>query len=455
MVYMRFVMRQILRSPFKLILTVAVAATFVFFMGFLRLSIDSMEQEVDWLRDNTFVNVEFQYVPWFGDTVGHSGRPLGDVIPISFIDDVYDMGFIHEAYLESGHSNAFVTPLANIEYVVNTFLPELYGMPFFNHAEFFPRYNPLLGIEDLRHFTQDPEGFLSRTTHGMFADDDNMHIEFAPGFGYDDFAYADESLGLPIPAIIPRSLVAQWEEFEWEFNLGQTAQITYIDPFRPREWHSVEVIIIGVHDGNALANESRGATILPDSALRLMLGRSLGYRVFRFTLNPALNEDIDNAVQRLHVFLSEYQERILGGQFNMRLLRLDVADQELSMVVQSAEQTLQLLSMLYPIAIAVSAVIGLGLAAIIIMQNAKNIAIMCALGVKRLHTMLAIIAEYMLVCIFGIVLGLCAIMLVDGAILLNTFNSALPYFGGAVLGAVAGAIYATGRPPLDLLQVKE
>jgi hypothetical protein len=214
------------------------------------------------------------------------------------------------------------------------------------------------------------------------------------------------------------------------------------------EWAYTEAVIIGTHNGAALVPLMQHAALIPLEALEHLLGQTLGYMAFRFGINPdfnrelqTINEDLNRIIWSIHPWLNT--------------LDANIHDEELRHVIEPMEQTLSLFRLLYPIAIVLSIILGAGLSVLLMLQNAKNAAIMTVLGMPKYKSRLMLWMELMIVCIAGAAIGmavLAAITLGLGAPLLFT---ALPYIAGTITGAAIGAILITNKAPLDLLQVKE
>jgi ABC-type antimicrobial peptide transport system permease subunit len=96
----------------------------------------------------------------------------------------------------------------------------------------------------------------------------------------------------------------------------------------------------------------------------------------------------------------------------------------------------------------------LGRKLLIALQNSKNAAILRVLGTTKRRTLAVICAEQLFVCLFGLAIGLCTVMILGwgGAAALALAGL---YLAGMLVGAVVGGAIITGRPPLELLQVKE
>jgi ABC-type lipoprotein release transport system permease subunit len=103
--------------------------------------------------------------------------------------------------------------------------------------------------------------------------------------------------------------------------------------------------------------------------------------------------------------------------------------------------------------------IGLGLNLLLVMQSARDAAILRVLGVStgRVRGMYTI--QQLLLSFFGVFMGLAgvAILRSQPAALLEKqliFGVVL-FLGGALFGALLGVYLTTNKNPLELLQVKE
>jgi ABC-type lipoprotein release transport system permease subunit len=114
---------------------------------------------------------------------------------------------------------------------------------------------------------------------------------------------------------------------------------------------------------------------------------------------------------------------------------------------------------LYPVTVIVAVLIGLGLSLLLVMQSARDAAILRVLGVPtgRVRRMYSL--QQLLLSLFGVFMGLVGV-----AILRNEATALLEkqlifgvilFLGGALLGAIFGVYLTTNKNPLALLQVKE
>jgi predicted lysophospholipase L1 biosynthesis ABC-type transport system permease subunit len=188
---------------------------------------------------------------------------------------------------------------------------------------------------------------------------------------------------------------------------------------------------------------------MPLEALEHLMGEETGYIMLHFEIPTEYSREID----RIREEFTDIMEQADAGWAELSII---IRDQELRMVAAPMEQTLSILRMLYPVVIGASIFIGLGLAMIFMIQNAKNAAVMRVLGGTKLKTRIALTAEQLLICMIGLFVGLVVLIITGwGFGLVSSLMLMGLYVIGVLIGAVTGAVLVTNRPALDLLQVKE
>ena len=287
---MKFIYRHITRSPIKSALVAGLTMLFVFAVGYLQFMIESREADIEHIYDTTML---LGHVFPTVATVEAGPRPLQNFIPGFVVNAALETGLIDEVYLEGGHSVAVITHEMPIEELLEG-LPELNpGYEFFYLLWLSSQmlFDFLVGINELEHFTNDPQGFLSRTVVDIFSPVTNMNVEFAPGFGYDDFVDNEGAIPLVLSAFTMERR---------ELALGDEVQITYYNPHDGLEWQTAMGVIIGVHggEGHEIYNVSH-ATLLPLASLNRLLGDAVGHMIFRFGLTPQFRRRHLNRINRL------------------------------------------------------------------------------------------------------------------------------------------------------------
>jgi hypothetical protein len=167
-----------------------------------------------------------------------------------------------------------------------------------------------------------------------------------------------------------------------------------------------------------------------------------------FVIHPAFNRDLNAATRQIDTILA----RPFAGPEPMRLA---VYDEELRLVIAPMEGLLSLLTMLYPVLLAVSVLIAAGLALLMAMQSTKNAALLRILGTTKRRVSVMLCVEQGLVCAAGLAVGLAAVFLLFGGDTAQPLAAAGLYLGGALIGSIFAAWRITAKKPLELLQVKE
>jgi hypothetical protein len=233
------------------------------------------------------------------------------------------------------------------------------------------------------------------------------------------------------------------------FEPGEIIYLSTSTMLRSWEWKHTPAVIVGVYNMFRLTNEIFSGTILPIDALEHIIGNELRYMSIRFNIDTALNREMDKVREEIE----EIVDHISAGEVPLRLY-LD--DEELRLVVIPMEQNLSLLRLLYPVAIALSAIIGFGLSLLLMIQNAKVAAIMRVLGTTTTKSRATLCTEQIIICLIGLALGLAILAILGwGYGFISSLGLAGIYLTGAAIGTLAGAVVITNRPPLELLQVKE
>jgi 23S rRNA pseudouridine2605 synthase len=127
--------------------------------------------------------------------------------------------------------------------------------------------------------------------------------------------------------------------------------------------------------------------------------------------------------------------------------------------IENLRNTLNILETVYPAALAAALLIGAFLCCLVILQSAKEASIMRMLGTSRRQTGSLLSLEQALLCVVGLALGCCAMLVYKGRALAQVsadaalFSSA--YFAAVLIAAAICSALTTRRSALELLQVKE
>jgi len=423
-------LRHIFRAPAKALLGLVLAMFVVISLGWLYSTINSMEQELERLLDESHITAQITRDPednrHFGDWQAYFQQT-----PISqaSLDALIETGFVDELYLEALWQFSFVRPVTQ------------------------PNLPPRASVEYQSHI------ILGISHWGGFGDID---IEFAPGFAEENFAFGTSHT--PIPIIIRREMLASQH-----LTLGERAII--VESFGETEIRA-QVRIIGVFDNidqtHAINHfgDTRGIIIMPLEALRHKVAEhkifefldpsGFTYMTVRISIDPSRNHQLND----LHDDIQDaLEQNDLGSYMGPMPLVLLIDNEVEAMLIPNMQENLELLRLIFPIAISVSIAMAMGVSILTMLRNAKNVAIMRALGKAANYIRFSLFMWQVLVCITGIALGLAVLYILElrmgNAFAIAPLVMAGMYFAGAVMGTIIGVVAVGAKHPLDLLLIRE
>ncbi|MDR2167291.1 MAG: hypothetical protein LBE35_05515 [Clostridiales bacterium] len=446
--HFRFIFRHIVRAPLKSILPAAVALLFVVALGWFQMTIERTAEELDYLRHTLPIEVEIRRLDY----------------------DAFQP--IHDAPMDNVLSHAVITTIMQNEFVMDYYL--LAGFPWYNliaagaDGQFEMTileeiwYNPvddwIMEVLDW-HFATNCIYTLAEESGRSHADihfvREDFEIWFGEGFSADDFVHDAQDTETPIPLVVHTDILERRN-----LNVGDAAFITHNMSnmaffYRP-------AVVIGAYSGptigGVLHRRDLPYVILPVSGLESIRRTATGFTLARFAIDPARNHEIQYFIDEISTMLARNSVNVAaaGGTFVTRIhpLRAIVLDEDFRNVVQPMEANLNLMRTLYPVAIATALIIGFGLSLLLMLQNAKNAAILRVLGNTKAQTGLVLNLGQMAAIIAAIPIAF-AILLLLSDNPANFLPPGLAYLIMAILGGLAGAIIINNRSPLELLQTRE
>jgi len=453
----QFAFRHIRRAPMKTALTAATAIIFIAAMGLLQQSMANTESEVNRLYDTTIVSGEIVSA----NQVLNAERP--DILHLTF-NSLMEADFFQSHYAEAHFSDFFL-----IHPDEDGNFPQGEEGEFWDEFWFHIRHelygnvglriDPIFAFSDYDNFMDvhgeqqrdivpgmASEALFDFEEMGLGVVAEPIEIHYGEGFSRADFVYDDPTLTAPIPVILSDLTLVRRE-----LEVGDEA---FLGHYFPGLWWGSEIIeapvrVIGWHNGSIGHPLGRNAVLLPMPAFESMLGNRMSYSTLNFEIAPEYNRELD--------FLRLEIQRLLriGAQGATMSLSFTLDDEELRVVAGQMERNLTLMLLLYPVVIAVSVVIGAGLAFLLLLQSEKIAAILRVLGYGKTRTRTMLSTEHVIVALVGVIFAF-ILMPIVGIV----FTNQLPmlaglYVLGAVAGAVSGGVIITRRAPLELLQVKE
>jgi hypothetical protein len=321
------------------------------------------------------------------------------------------------------------------------FDPHLLGV---NDLALFVEANSDVAVDGLPNLTWEPNDELSWVANWedyVYVDLGGLQINFAKGFYPEAFVLTE---GRPIPIVISNRIMGLRGYELWDLIYISTTTIR-----DSRIWHHTPAVIVGTHNRSIRSNGIIGGAVLPLAALESIVGDELRYMSISFEIDPMYNREMLRIQEELQDILDSRN----AGEVPLRLI---LRDEHLRMVVAPMEQHLSLLRLLYPVAIALSVVIGIGVSVLLMLQNAKIASIMRVLGTTKTKSRSTLCAEQVATCLLGLALGLVILVPLGwGFGFASSLLLAGVYLASAAIGTASGAVVVTNRAPLELLQVRE
>ena len=399
----RYLARHVLRTSGRSLMVAVAAAAFTVGLSYLSWSIQRNEERIDTLYNTVEIAGEIRQVSSLVLSEG------GSIVYGSVIQKIVDTGFVADIRLE--------------------------------------------GIEEFYYYDEE---LGKGTPGGVTVDDENNVFHFCAvtnkpeGSWFERLGYFEEIEYLPGYSL--EDIYAPLEEGEVPILLHESCM-------RVKNLSLGDVFTAEIRSGALVPCKIIGRTTKSPSAIMSLEAfqtyslepSMIKYSVVEFTLSPAVNRELDS-------FRETIEREIVMRRGRMPETTLVLDDSELRNAVEPLYRTNQLLRVLYPVAVGVSVLAAAGLALLLILQYAREMAIMRALGNPRRLVIAQMWAEQVLLCAAGLAVGLLAmgtLLRPDGALWRRSLLAAALYLAGCCIASVISAWTATKKNPLELLQVKE
>lgn len=432
----RFVLRQILRGPLKVILVMALALGFVLALGWMDLAIERSQREADRLYATTVVEAQ---IVKSNPSVFISGT-AGSVINKSTVDAMLESGFVREAYLEACAQYAFIAPRIEFE-----------GDDMTDDRPLDELYDSARMLDNVTFCAFDrPEAFSERH---------DIEIDYAPGWDAGLFTKAwtlDMVKGASVPVIAPDNTLELLG-----LEPGDGIMGAYIVTQGGSEYIMyVQYVIAGRYTGSVITQGPGEPMLMGLPAYSAAfegfkergLKEDIRYSTAEFTLDPNKNRELAG-------FREEMKALVGNTGAGLQDLNLVFWDEELTRVVGPLEQNIRLLSVLYPVTAALSVLIAAGVSVLLLLQSAKEAAALRAMGCTKARVGAMLSFQQALPCLFGVLIGFAGMAVfrggIEGVLSGNTLLCAGLYLAGAALGAAFTSAALVRLKPMELLQVKE
>jgi ABC-type antimicrobial peptide transport system permease subunit len=452
--FTRFTIHHIVRAPVKSILATIVAMFFILSLSWLQVTIDRTQSEVDILFDSILITGQLQRFNPFDSVPKH---PMDSVVSRHAMNRILEDELVRNAYILAAYEFTNIIPAC----VNGEFPREALNLIW----EDWEYADPLVTWEntDWIFAVSSLETLISRIIDSNPAlwGGESFDIQFAEGYDESDFYYNDRFLSAPIPVVVHEEL-----REKRGLELGGIAYIAQHE-YATRWWtmRSVaqQVRIIGMYSGSTVGGAMHAwfmnYVIMPLEALEFMRGLDMTYITAFIEFEPSRDGEV-------HEF-RELTSSLLGSNFTRvgrpppyhyhweTPLMIEIFDEEFNNTVIPMEQNLDLLRILYPIAVAGSVMLSVGFALLLIFQSVKNAAIMRVLGSRKMYVRSLLCAELFIVTLIGVFFGLVFSLLIGFGFATERIFIVGLYLAGTVIGGVIGAMLVSKKSPLELLQVKE
>ncbi len=403
-----FYTSNILRSPVKSLLTIVVAAALLLALGWFQTLIKANKEEISRLYRSSQVQIDFFLTNW----------DLGNMIPYKGIEWVRSTGIMDHSYLSS---------VVTMRSELNT------------DSKHFETLQPYKVVA------------LNNLEYGLERSFAYTEINFLPGYGPESFSAdwleADQDIQ-KIPLVVPEAILTAegW-------TLGQELTLEFNELNAP-----LPFIIAGSFELCPIVY-SEVMTLGDDTGFFQPMITYLPAIKHYYTFLPNYFEAAFYSAPDKNYQLKAFKNEILELQKETTLfpVKIQFWDEELLAVVEPMEQNLSLMEKLYPVTLFLAGVIGGVLCLLLILNQAKETALLRMLGVEKRRITRMQVGQIMALSLIGLALGTIALMALRGpaAAGWQLGIAALIYLAGALMGTLAANLQVSGKKPMELLQVKE
>ena len=409
----RFTARYALRSPLRTALYICTALLFGVSLAVIQQNMSQASAEIDALYETVQVSAEIVKTDPTSSVSDGSGKS-GGFISQEAVERLLDTGFFSGCYTEAVENDAGL----------------MLSQP---GGKILHQANDLTLL-----MPSNEEELLAQTGN-------SMEIEYFPPFDgsiFSEDVYGETNeLGMPaheLPVILPRVLYESWNV------TGGSYFILVGDGGK-----AVTVSVAGVYDGYYTGVASMNTALMPAGAAQWIGVQSLSYIKANFEVDRARNRELS----QLSAEADEIVSSPAAGKLPLSFL---LWDEELREAVGPLNENVEVLELLYPLVLLISALTAAGLTALLLVQRTKTAALLRVIGVSRIQARCVLGAELLLPALAGeaiVLLALAALFPLVG--FGSMAEGAAVYLLGALSGALAGVYMVTRKRPLELLQVKE
>lgn len=401
----RWIGRRLVRMPAKTLLAALVAAGLLVGLSCIRSSIVTGQADIDQLYDTVEVTGQILRK----DSL--SSVPASAFLPAEAADELQELGSFTDAVREAGCMVDCLRMLDE-EYAKRGGTDQV-------------DYQTVCAVERPETFRPLTDGSLQITYRGGM----NEELFFSNTTGKAE-VIASETLLNTLSLQVGEQVYLSWGYY------GLLCEIAGSFPGSLEE-----------HGFDLLMSYDALAQFYADSLAPT--GQQLYLRRFEFTVDRSLNREMS-------AFRTAAETTLENCGAPSPLL-LVLWDSELTQAVEPLERNLVLLEILYPAMFALAILIAAGLAALMVLQTAKEAAVLRVLGVRKGHTAALLVIEQLAPAALGLLAGALILQIVPvGSVAWrHVWLCVAGYIVGTGMGAAISAAARIGKNPLELLQVKE
>lgn len=402
-----FVWQAISRSKIKTVITILLTIAFSICIVSVPITIIGSQEEIDFLLKNTKVEAELFPLDTTQKTWG-SGFIRQDTV-----DMLLESGFVLDIYLEGYAWGGIIS-----------YTPELDNLNSYIHEEKVTR-KPILSFADEARF-------LSSAGSGEFVTITYLDNQDGTLFNLDW-----EESGFPV--VVPESIYREFgsEIYLYYKGIKMCKVAGYYNGIVPGNVDDAEPILVPLNGYQTMSNE-----------------RNV-YCKAHVTLNPNLNQN-----------LAQFQDLLNASSINqggMVALRSVIWDEELRLAVTPLKKSVELMTVIYPMIWVLSLLISAGVALLLALASAKEVALMRVLGTPKFCSHIMVTLQIFFTSSFGLFLSWAMTLVCIGKTRPDLLKYALEslsmyiaiYLLIVVVASGIGTLFVMSKKPLELLQVKE
>lgn len=417
---LRLIKNKVLYHKVRNILALVISMGFMVVLSFLPVLIQQNIDQVEWLYAHTEVMGTILIDPMEEEAF----RQLDEGVPLDLKNSLLEL------------SSDTAQPILSDFFAVST--AEFALIPVnVSHHEL------MMIISDFPDTLTGLSTVLAFNNISRYEERFETHIEVKFLEGYDKEIFSHEKSDY-------RVFVASSTFLEfYDMALGDYMNFFHVS-LRVREDRTIRVIQAGTQYEYRLVGIFEAEDVMHDVIVPLLDFQnhlqswfmSVTHEPFEFVVDPILNRELEMVRNELNYILVNYTP-----VYTMILL-----DCVLRNAVEPLERNIALLRRLYPLIIALSVLVALGLTLIIYFQSVKEIAVTRTMGMSTIRAIVMCLIEGLGIIIFGLLAGM---IISFFAFAYFNVNGAVIYLLGGFIAFIFFVIIIMRMKIMDLLQVAE